>query len=168
MGKQKKLEAKIWKKFEKQGEKKSKEELRETNKRIETLEAAKKAVEQKAAKAERDGALDRALSNIPWESEGSRDLARSLYMPLVKLDDDTGEFMIHGVSVDAFIKSEIPDKYPNLLAKNKPVSAAQKETVKTAPTKPASIDFDLLTAATGKADLDAACRRVSELLAEQN
>lgn len=86
--------------------------------RIAALETDKAAAEGKAAQAEMMSALDRALSDLPWASLESRDMAREYYAPKVKRDDD-GQFLIGDSKMDVHIKAEIPSKFENLLATKK-------------------------------------------------
>jgi hypothetical protein len=152
--------------LQKQKEEKKLSDL-ETQKRIDSLEAGAKDEKQKRADAERDGALDRALSGIPWESLGSLELARKYYASQVKRDKDTGEFQINGVALDTLIAADIPDKFPNLIAQHKPQSDAQKGTG-SKPAKPAPIDFDALSATSTKEELAAASKALAGILAQQN
>jgi hypothetical protein len=117
-----------------------------------------------------NSALDRALGSIPWESNNSRDLARNFFAPLVKRDEDTGEFMIEGVALETFIMAEIPERFPNLMAsKTKTASGAQPGTgTGSKPAKPAPIDFDALTSQSTKAELEAAAKHLASVLALSN
>lgn len=136
----------------------------ETEARILALETDKAAEVAKRVQAEKESALDRALSDIPWASLHSRDLARNNFLPHIKKDEDTGEFLIGDQKIDVFIKAEIAEKFDNLLApKNKGGSGAGKGTGG----KPAPIDFEALTASTTKEDLFAASRTLAGVLANQ-
>jgi len=95
-----------------------KKERDEFDERIRTLEERNAAAEKRTAEAILDSALDRALTDFPWANLDSRDLARSLYRPQLKTDDD-GQIMIGDRKFDEHIKAEIPNKYENLLSTKK-------------------------------------------------
>jgi hypothetical protein len=95
-----------------------KKERDEFDDRIRVLEERNAAAEKRTAEAILDSALDRALTDFPWANLDSRDLARSLYRPQLKAEDD-GQIMIGDRKFDEHIKAEIPTKYENLLQTKK-------------------------------------------------
>jgi len=111
----------------------------ELDERIKSLEDAKVAAEKQAAEALLDSALDRALTDFPWMNLESRDLARSLYRPQLKRDDD-GVIMIQDRKFDEHIKAEIPTKYENLLSTKKVGGAGIQKSTGKGPTTADLVD----------------------------
>jgi hypothetical protein len=125
---------------------------------------------QKVADAEREKALEHAVRAMPFVDDPSHDLVLTFYRTRVERDKDTGQFMIDGVPLEAFMASEIPEKYPNLLRpKNEEVdvSGRQREAGGKAAAKPA-IDYDALNSQSGKETLDAAAKQIAAVLARSN
>jgi len=137
-----------------------KQQFREMEGRVATLEAATKAAEAKAASLELTSALDRALSDFPWANTDSLDLARGLYLPRLKRDAESGEIMIGEQPFVKVIKAEIETRYENLLAPvGKGGSGAARST-----TKANVIDLDSLNASSTPEQLREAAKAAAALL----
>lgn len=84
--------------------------------RIAALEGTNVKLKNEATEARKSSALDRALTDFPWASTESRDMARDFYLNKTKWNDDETELMIGDREFSKVIAAEIPSKYENLLA----------------------------------------------------
>jgi hypothetical protein len=109
--------------------------------RIAGLEAENLKVKTEATESRKSSVLDRALTDFPWASTESRDMARDFYLQKVKWSDDGTELLIGDKEFSKHIAIEIPAKYENLLAPlGKGGSGSNK-----GQGKPGAIDIDAST-----------------------
>jgi hypothetical protein len=94
----------------------AKRAISEFEARIVALEAENKAVKQQAIDARKSSALDRALTDFPWASSESRDMARDFYLSKLQWNDEGTDLLIGDMPFAKYIAAEIPAKYENLLA----------------------------------------------------
>jgi hypothetical protein len=119
-----------------------KRQITEFETRIAALEAENKQAKIDVTEAQKSSKLDRALSDLPWASVESRDMARDYYLPKLKWSDDGTELLIGDALFDKHIRSEIPAKFENLLAPTGKGGAGLTRGQGT----PGSVDIDALTA----------------------
>jgi uncharacterized FlaG/YvyC family protein len=137
-----------------------KQRITEFEDRIKALEGENTKAAAIAEEATRMSALDRALSDLPWASLESRDMARDYYAPKLKRNDE-GDLVIGDRPFTDHIKAEIPAKFENLLAPaNKGGSGLRKGSE-----KPGAVDVDALTSPTATAEQkNEASRHLAKLL----
>jgi hypothetical protein len=109
--------------------------------RIAALEGTNEKLKNDATEARKSSALDRALTDFPWASIESRDMARDFYLQKVKWSEDGTELLIGDKEFSKLIATEIPQKYENLLA---PAGKGGSGSIK-GQGKPGVVDIDALS-----------------------
>lgn len=119
----------------------------EFEERIKALETENVTAKQQAEEAVKLSQLDRALSDLPWASLESRDMARDFYAGKLKRNDE-GDLVITDKATgldkpfEMLIKAEVSTKFENLLA---PTGKGGSGLMKGGGAKPGAIDIDANT-----------------------